>query len=161
MLLLTATVLTLTLAACLGLNEADKRYNDGVGLLEEGRLEEAVGAFDQAVLLDGSFAAAYHNRALAKERLGRFPEAIEDYTRSIELDPGLAIAYANRGAAHNRSGDFGLALNDLELSLALDGESVTALTQRGLALDVDYVVGRSDHVLQLSGQTCEAECCKR
>ncbi len=104
--LITAAVLMLTMAACFGLSEADKQYNSGVELLEEGRLEEAIAAFDQAILLDSSLAAAFHNRALAKEHTGRLTEAVEDYTEAIKLDPGLAIAYANRGGAYNRLNEF-------------------------------------------------------
>ncbi len=74
--LVVAATLLLILTACFGLSEADKHYNSGVDLLKEGRFQEALAEFDQALLLDGSLAAAFHNRALAKEYTGRIPEAI-------------------------------------------------------------------------------------
>ena len=93
-------VLTLGLAACLGLSDADKRYNSGVMLLEEDRFEEAIAEFDLALFLDGSMAEAFHNRALAEQRTGRLFSAIKDYTQAIKLLPDLALAYANRGSAY-------------------------------------------------------------
>ena len=66
-----AAVLVLSLAACFGLSESEKRYNSGVTLLQEERFEEAIAELDQAILLDDSSAAAFHNRALAKDHIGR------------------------------------------------------------------------------------------
>ena len=70
-LLVMMPLLILSLAACLGLSDADKSYNSGVKLLDEGKFEEAIAEFDNAIVLDGSLAAAFHNRALAKESAGR------------------------------------------------------------------------------------------
>ena len=103
--------------ACFGLSEADKRYNTGVELLEEGRFEEAVTEFDQAIILDESSAAAFHNRALAKEYAGSLTEAVDDYTKSIELEPDLAVAYANRASVYSKLGDLQSALSDLNQAL--------------------------------------------
>jgi lipoprotein NlpI len=64
--LIIAVILTVGLAACLGLSDADKRYNSGVMLFDEDRFEEAIAEFDLALLLDGSMAEAFHNRALAE-----------------------------------------------------------------------------------------------
>lgn len=75
-LLVMTPLLILGLAACVGLSDADKSYNSGVKLLEEGMFEEAIAEFDNAIVLDGSLAAAFHNRALAKESAGRLSEAI-------------------------------------------------------------------------------------
>ena len=129
-----AAVLILGLTACFGLSEADERYNSGVELLDDGRFEEAVAEFDQAIHLDGSSAAAFHNRALAKEYSGNLPEAVEDYTRSIELDPDLALAYANRASVYSKLGEFQNALNDLDQALILDDTSVLAHNRHGLTL---------------------------
>ena len=78
-----AASLVLGLAACFELSDADKSYNKGVGLLQEGQYEEAIVEFDRTPVLDDSMAAAFHNRAVAEERTGRLGSAIKDYTRSI------------------------------------------------------------------------------
>ena len=90
--------LVLGLSACIGPTDAEKRFNDGVALLEAGRFEEAIATFDLALFLDGTLAVAFHNRALAKQQSGSLTSAIKDHTRSIELDPDLALTYAARGS---------------------------------------------------------------
>ena len=102
-LLIAAFILVLSLAACLGLSDASKRYNSGVVLLEEGWYEEAIAEFDLALFLDGSMTAAFYNRALAQQRTGRLASAIKDYTRAIELSPDLALAYASRNTRRIKS----------------------------------------------------------
>ena len=139
-----AATLILGLTACFGLSDADKRYGRGVDLLEEGRFDEAIAEFNQAIVLDASMAAAFHNRALAHERTGKLASAIKDYTRSIELDPDLALAYANRGSAYLEVEDLQSALSDLNRSLGLDEKSVSAHTLLGLVL---LDLGRAEEAL--------------
>ena len=50
---------------------AEKRFNSGTELMDEGRYEEAIAEFDLALSRDGSMAAAFRNRALAEQRTGR------------------------------------------------------------------------------------------
>ena len=58
-LLFVPAVLVLGLAAFFGLSYAVKRYNSGVELLEEGRFEEAIAEFDNALHLDDSLSAEF------------------------------------------------------------------------------------------------------
>ena len=123
-----AAVTVLGLATCLGRSDAEKRFNSGTELMDEGRYEEAIAEFDLALFSDGSMAAAFHNRALAEQRTGSLSSAIKDYTRSIELDPELALASQNRASAYLDPGDRQSALADLERSLELDDQSAAAQT---------------------------------
>jgi len=106
MILSIATVTVLGLAACLGLSDAEKRFNSGTELMDEGRYEEAI----------------------AEQRTGSLSSAIKDYTRSIELDPELALASQNRASAYLDPGDRQSALADLERSLELDNQFAAAQT---------------------------------
>ena len=92
--------LTVALAGCGGLSDAEKHYNDGLELYEEGRLEEAIAKYDEAIRLDPQYAKAYFNRGLAYGNLGQFQRAIEDSGEAIRLDPQDAKAYNNRGLAY-------------------------------------------------------------
>ena len=141
-LLFVAAVLVLGLAAFFGLSDADKRYNNGVELLEEGRFEGAIAEFDNAILLEDSLSVAFHNRELAKESTGRLTEAIEDYTQSIKLDPDLALAYANRGVVYNKSGDFQNVFNDLTQAVRIDAKSIAAQQDVGWPFLIGEVLKR-------------------
>jgi tetratricopeptide (TPR) repeat protein len=98
-LLILSAILILSLAACLGLSDSDRRYNSGVKLLEEGMYQEAIAEFDLSIFTNVSYATTYHNRALSEEQLGRLASALKDYTKAIELDPGIAVAYGPAAAS--------------------------------------------------------------
>lgn len=72
--------------------------------------EEALKAFDYAVLIDDSFVGAYLERAKTLEQLNRYEDAIEDYLVSIDLDDPTAFAYCRIGECYNRIGNKNLAL---------------------------------------------------
>ena len=95
-----AILVTVVVLACSGLTEAGQRYNDGVDAQEDGRLEEAVTLYTEAIELDPELAQAYVSRSAAYGDLGRFEEALDDATKAIELEPSdvnlLAGAYVNR-----------------------------------------------------------------
>ena len=112
--------LTLVLGGCGGLSEAEKHYIDGVGLYEEGRLEEAIAEYDQAIELDPQYALAYTNRGNAYAGLGQLQRAIQDFDEAIRLDPQDAGAYSNRGGAYVDLGQPQRAIEDLDEAIQLD-----------------------------------------
>ena len=66
-------------------------------LLELGKPEDAIAAYDQALRLEPDKVAAYNNRGLVKNLLGRHEAAIADYDEAIRLKPDYEKAYLNRG----------------------------------------------------------------
>ena len=80
-----------------GLSEAEKHYNAGAELQEQGRLEEAIAEYDQAIRLDPQYVLAYFNRGVAYHGLGEFQQAVEDLDEAIRLDPDFGRDYHNRG----------------------------------------------------------------
>lgn len=77
------------------MSQAEERYNAGVELQQQGRLQEAVAEYDEAIRLDLQYAEAYCNRALAYALFGRDAEAQLDIARATELgfDKTLWAAY--------------------------------------------------------------------
>ena len=59
-------------------------------LLREGKLEDAIIAYQSAITQHPNFYLYYHNLGEALERLGRFEEAITAYQHSVELKPEAA-----------------------------------------------------------------------
>ena len=57
-----STLLAIIIAGCTQLSEAEQLNNVGVGLYEQGHLEEAIAEFDEAIHLDPQFALTYTNR---------------------------------------------------------------------------------------------------
>jgi len=59
MILPVAAVTVLGLAARLGLSDAEKRFNSGTELMDEGRYEEAIADLDRVVEIDPTYAKTY------------------------------------------------------------------------------------------------------
>jgi tetratricopeptide (TPR) repeat protein len=66
-------------------------YGEGERLVAQGRLEEAVARFGEALAIDDHFrqryVTLYAQRAFALHRLERYAEAIDDYGRAIAMEP--------------------------------------------------------------------------
>lgn len=64
--------------------------------------EEAVKAFDYAIVIDESFLGAYMEKGKALERLNRFDEAIKCYNQTLELDDPTAYAFLRIGKCYEK-----------------------------------------------------------
>src|SRR3990172_1093918 len=84
-------------------SEQMKSAKQGVSLLTEGKLDEAIAAFQKALELDPKIASVHYNLALAYERKEQPQEAIKHLEEAIQLRPEFGEAY--------------LALGDLHMSL--------------------------------------------
>lgn len=100
--------------------EAEKLFEQGNRLYEQGRYQEAVESYDKALAIDPKYAAAWNNRGLALDNLGKHQEAVESYDKALALDPKLAPAWYNRGNALDNLGKYQEAAEALRRALRLD-----------------------------------------
>ena len=77
-------------------------------ILEE--YNEALRAFDYAVLIDELFVGAYLEKAKTLEHLGKLEEAIENYIVTTELDDPTGFAYYRTGRCYDKLNQPDLAL---------------------------------------------------
>lgn len=101
--------------------------------LEQGRYEEAIAEFDEAIRLDPTLAPAYSNRGGAYSNLGQYQRAIEDYDEAIRLDPQHAPAYSDRGDAYTKLGRHEQSIEDFDEAILLDPQLAIAYADRGVA----------------------------
>lgn len=59
----------------------------GKRFLERGNFEEALGLFEQALLLNQSNPELWNHKGTTLRSMGRYNEAIECFNKSLELDP--------------------------------------------------------------------------
>jgi tetratricopeptide (TPR) repeat protein len=59
----------------------------GKKLLEEGKFEDALGFFEQALLNNPNDPDLLNNKGVTLRSLGRYDEAIECFNKSLEIDP--------------------------------------------------------------------------
>lgn len=59
----------------------------GQFFLESGNFEDALGYFEQALLLNQNDPELWNFKAIALRSLGRYEEALECFNKSLTLDP--------------------------------------------------------------------------
>ncbi len=59
----------------------------GQSFLEDGKFSDALGFFEQALLLNQDDPNLWNNKGVALRSLGRYEEAMECFNKSLEIDP--------------------------------------------------------------------------
>jgi tetratricopeptide (TPR) repeat protein len=160
-------------------------HNDlGLVLFEDGKTDEAVTHYAEALRIAPNYVEAQNNMGNALERLGLRDSAIEHYRRALALRPGyvrvhnnLGVALAGLGRTNEAIAEYNaalrldpgyvkarknlaLALHDSGLTLAKGGRVAEAIAflERSLAMDADSAQTRNDlaGALAASGRTLEA-----
>ena len=83
----------------------------GKQYVKDKRYEEALSAFDFAIISDDSFVGAYIEMAKILEKLNRINEAIEKYEISIGINQPTTFALYRIGRCHYKLGNNDLALS--------------------------------------------------
>lgn len=65
----------------------DDLIEKGKTLLGESKFEEALGFFDQALLLNQNDPELWNYKGVVLRSIGRYDEALECFNKSLELDP--------------------------------------------------------------------------
>jgi predicted O-linked N-acetylglucosamine transferase (SPINDLY family) len=152
-------------------------YSQALALHQQGKLEQAIALYDQALSQGPARAEIHYKRANALNGLGRAEAAIAGYDDAIALDPGYANAYCNRGVVFERLGRWEEALASYDRALSLNpadylghynrasmlrqlGRIPEALAdyERALALKSDYAEAHVNrgHLLLALGRGAEA-----
>lgn len=82
--------------------------------------EEALTAFDYAVLIDDNFIGGYLEKAKTLEELKRFQEAIHNYSITLDLDDPTAFALVRIGECYEKLGDSENAISFYEKAVCED-----------------------------------------
>ncbi len=59
----------------------------GQSFLEDGKFDDALGYFEQALLLNQDDPDLWNNKGIALRSLGRYEEAMECFNNSLKIDP--------------------------------------------------------------------------
>ncbi len=120
------------LASVEGCAEAD---NDlGIQLRGAGRVEEAIGEYEQALHLNPDFADAHINLGIALMHAGRTQEAIGHYEQAVRIRPDFAKGHNELGIALARQGRVQEAIRQWEQALQLKPVYFEARNNLGNAL---------------------------
>jgi len=118
--------------------EQEARVNEGVAHAELEEYDAAIGAYREAIDIDGESehaATAETNLAYALWEFGRTEEALEHAERAVEIDPRFAQAWYNRGFFLNERGLAEEALDAFDNAIRLGYRSADLLEEKAIALE--------------------------
>jgi tetratricopeptide (TPR) repeat protein len=144
--------------------EATEPFEQGLQLMSEGKLKEALAALNQAIAADGTFPEAYIAKADVLKELQDYQSAAIVYSRALELSSSLSTAAI--AAAYNGRGecfmeitppDYNMAMNDFTNALDLDRSNAQALSNLGhiyvnFAQDPQKGLDRLDEALAINAE---------
>ena len=100
----------------------------------QGKWQEAIDNYNQAILLKPDFAEAYSNRGNALRQQGNLDKALESYDQAIQIKPDYAVAFFNRGNALCQQSKLEEALISYDKAIKLRPDFVEAYSNKGNAL---------------------------
>lgn len=89
--------------------------------------------YEEAVVLDSTYAKAYVNLGIAFDRVNRFDRARESFQRALEINPEDVLAYCHLGHYYHVRGEIGEAVSYYKRALEIDPNSAQAHYNLGLA----------------------------
>ncbi|MCH8006896.1 MAG: tetratricopeptide repeat protein [Planctomycetes bacterium] len=109
------------------------QYNLGVALADEGRFDEAVHSFRQALQIDPTVAKVHNNLGFALRSQGRLEESFRQYQEAVRLVPRFAKAHNNLGEVLHTRGLFEEAIAHYLEAIRLDSSFAGAHYNLGVA----------------------------
>ncbi len=120
----------------------------GAALQVQGKFDEALRAFEEAIRLEPNFAEYYCNRGNAQKQLGQWENAFASYDKAIQLKPDYADAHCNLGNGMMELGRVDEAVTSFERAILL--KPGLAGAHRNLSILKTYEADDSQIVLMES-----------
>jgi tetratricopeptide (TPR) repeat protein len=99
--------------------------------LANGRVEEALAGFNEALSVDPEMAEAYAGQAIALKRMGRLHEALEKVATALQIAPDSARAHDVKPSILARLGEYTLALKSINKAIEIDPRNPRLYFSRG------------------------------
>jgi tetratricopeptide (TPR) repeat protein len=134
--------------------------NLGMLMLNQGKLQEAIPMFRDAIRADPGFSDAHYNLGLALAQAGQFSGAIEQYVKALEIEPSFPEAYNNLAGLLDRSGHPDEAIGYYQKALEINGHDAEAWNNLGGVLvrkgDLDQGIVDLKKALEIKPAYAEA-----
>ncbi len=104
--------------------DAVAHINLGIALGNQGKLEEAIAAYREAIRLKPDYADAHNNLGIALGKQGKLEEAVAEFRTAIRLKPDYADAHATLGVALVAQGKVDDAIAELRAAIRLKPNTV-------------------------------------
>lgn len=131
--------------ACRTADPANGLWLKGLTLEKLGKLEDAIVAFDEMLVLEPKFSGGWSQRGGVKYHLKRFDAALIDYNQAIALEK-KADYYVARGNVYDDTGKKDLAMADYTTAVSLEPNNAYIYRERSVAYNVqkNYTAALAD-----------------
>lgn len=140
--------------------DALSHYNQGVTYSGQGRYDQAIAEYNQAMRLDQRFSLAYSGRGTAYCLEGEYDRATADHDQAIRLDPANAMNYNQRGNCYAKKHEYDRAIADYGKALILNPNYINVYLERGVVLyykgEYDLAIADLDRVIRLDPKNAHA-----
>ena len=134
--------------------------NLGVVLRDQGRIQEAMEHYEQALRFKPDYALSHNNLGIELWKQGRVQEAIAHYEQAIRFDPAYVEAHNNLGVALENTGKIKEAIGQYEQAVQLNPDNREAHYNFGVALEQlgekNDAIGQYEQALRLDPDYLEA-----
>jgi tetratricopeptide (TPR) repeat protein len=69
------------------MGKIEELVQKGQSLMNDGQFDDALGFFEQALLLNQNDPDLWNNKGIALRSLGRYEESMECFNKSLEIEP--------------------------------------------------------------------------
>ena len=95
-------------------------YNLGTALDKEGRTDDAIKHYQEALRIKPDYAEAHNNLGIALDKKGRIDDAISHYQEALRIEPDNAEAHNNLGIDLARKGNIDAAVEHFQKALQIN-----------------------------------------
>jgi tetratricopeptide (TPR) repeat protein len=82
----------------------EELYDEAIDLFGDGKLDEAIAKYREALVIDPQYVDAWHGLAMAYNELGQHAEAIEAGKKLCELTPDDVLAHTSLSRFYQAAG---------------------------------------------------------
>lgn len=100
--------------------QEEELVNKGIALYRQGKVEEAIRAYKEALKINSSYFYAHYNLGLAYVALEKFLLALESFQQVVKLKPGDAYSLYYIGHINSRLGHYQPAIDAFKKLLDVD-----------------------------------------
>jgi len=116
------------------MDRAVTHYEKGNSFYEQGRMNDAIDAYREALRLKPDYSEGYNNLGAALQAIGRMDEAISAYREAVRLNAAYATAWSNLGSALQHQGNINDAITAYGEAIRLKPDYAMAHYNLGNAL---------------------------
>jgi Flp pilus assembly protein TadD len=134
--------------------------NLGATLADQGKTDEAIAHYSEALRIKSDYADAHNNLGVALADQGKLDEAIAHYSEALRIKPGYSDAHSNLGIALADQGNLDEAIAQFTEALRINPDSAKAHNNLGVALasqgKLDEAIAQFTEALQVKPDYADA-----